>query len=50
VQKEAVANYARKALQAFREVETALADERTLAEREAFLKTAVDENWKVYTI
>lgn len=40
---EALASYAQTVLTAFNEVETALANDRFLEEREAFLKAAVDE-------
>ena len=43
-QKEAVADYARRALNALDEVEDALTAERVLAERERILRQAVDAN------
>lgn len=43
-QKASVARYAAAGLRAFREVETALADERLLEEREACLTAVVREN------
>ena len=43
-QKAAIAAYAQKALNAFKEVETALANEEHLAKREDYLKIVVKEN------
>jgi len=50
VQKEAIAAYGQTALQAFKEVETALSNEEHLLKREEYLKTAVDENYQAYLI
>jgi NodT family efflux transporter outer membrane factor (OMF) lipoprotein len=47
-QKAAIAAYAQKALQAFKEVESALAAEEHLARREGFMKTVVAENSTAY--
>ena len=47
-QKEAIAVYAQTALQAFKEVETALAAEEHLLQREKFLQIEVDSNRKAY--
>ncbi len=47
-QKAAIASYAQKALQAFKEVETALTMETTLANEEKDLKTVVKENKIAY--
>jgi len=50
VQKEAIAAYAQVALQAFKEVETALANEEHLQKREEYLRTVVAENLQAYEI
>ncbi len=47
-QKAAIAAYAQKALQAFKEVESALAAEGHLTQREKYLKTVVAENKTAY--
>ena len=47
-QKAAIAAYAQKALQAFKEVETALTMESNLAEREEYLNIMVQENKTAY--
>ena len=49
-QKKAIASYGQAALQAFKEVETALAAEDHLLQRESFLKEAVDENFKAFQL
>lgn len=49
-QKKTIAAYAQSALQAFNEVETALAAEQYLAERQGYLKTVAAENLKAYQI
>ncbi|MEJ2399074.1 MAG: TolC family protein [Gammaproteobacteria bacterium] len=49
-QKEAIANYAKKALQAFKEVETALDNERVLKDQASYLNTAVSENKQAYEL
>lgn len=49
-QKKAIAAYAQKALQAFKEVETALAGEQLLLDRETLLKSIVRENRKAYEL
>jgi NodT family efflux transporter outer membrane factor (OMF) lipoprotein len=49
-QKEAVAAYAAAALQAFKEVENALAGEDLLSKRRTLLKEAADENKKAYEL
>lgn len=49
-QKEAVAAYAATALKAFQEVENALSDERSLAEREAYLETVVSESGESFRL
>ena len=49
-QKEAVENYASIALEAFREVETALGNEKLFEIRETYLSEAVDDNHKVYEL
>jgi outer membrane protein TolC len=48
VQKAAIAAYAQKALNAFKEVETTLANEEHLARREGYLKIVVKENKTAY--
>lgn len=50
VQKEAVANYASAALEAFKEVETTLTNENLLKIREDFLTQAVNDNQKTYEL
>jgi outer membrane protein, multidrug efflux system len=47
-QNEAIAAYAQTALQAFKEVETALANEEHLMKREEYLQTVVSENYKAF--
>ncbi len=49
-QKKSIALYAQKALQAFKEVETTLAGERHLQEREAYMNIVVQENLKAYEL
>lgn len=49
-QKKAIAAYAQKALQAFKEVETALAAEQYLQDRESYLATVADENKHAYNL
>jgi len=49
-QKEAIAAYAQVALQAFKEVETTLANEEHLQKREEYMRTVVEENFKAYEI
>ncbi|MDD3311372.1 TolC family protein [Pseudodesulfovibrio sp.] len=49
-QKEAVAAYAATALKAFREVENALSNEMSLAERETYLETAVSESGESFRL
>lgn len=49
-QKKAIANYAQKALQAFKEVETALAGEQYLLDREGYLQAVEIENLKAYKL
>lgn len=49
-QNETIAAYAQVALEAFKEVESALANEEHLARREEYLKTVVSENFKAYQI
>lgn len=49
-QKEAVAGYAAAALQAFKEVETALSNDHLLKTREEFLAQAVNDNRKTYEL
>lgn len=49
-QKEAIANYAKKALQAFKDVETALDNERVLKDQASYLNTAVSENKQAYEL
>ncbi|MCP4630711.1 MAG: TolC family protein [bacterium] len=49
-QKKAIANYAQKALQAFKEVETALAGEQYLQDREGYLEAVVTEDFKAYEL
>lgn len=50
VQKQAIAAYAQTALQAFKEVETALALEEHLMEREKYMKVVVEENYSAYQL
>ncbi len=49
-QKQAIAYYAQKALEAFNEVETTLAAEEHLLEREKFMQDVVEENQKAYLL
>lgn len=49
-QTQVIAQYAQKALQAFKEVETSLAAEMHLEKRESFLKTVVEENYSAYKL
>ncbi len=49
-QKQALAAYANCALQAFKEVETALATETSLADRESYLKREVEEKLAAWQI
>jgi outer membrane protein TolC len=49
-QQAAIAAYGAAALNAFEEVETALTNERLLAEREGFLKNIVSNEFKAYEI
>ena len=49
-QKEAIANYASVALNAFKEVENALAGERLLKEREEYLTQATADNKKTFEL
>ncbi|WP_432735279.1 TolC family protein [Maridesulfovibrio sp. FT414] len=49
-QKEAVANYASAALNAFKEVENALSSETLLRERENFLTQAAEDNRRTYEL
>jgi len=49
-QKKAIAAYAQNALQAFKEVESALAAEQYLKDRETYLVTVKDENKKAYDL
>ncbi len=49
-QKKAIAAYAAQALTAFKEVETALAGEQTLLDRQSYLTLVVDENYKAYEL
>ncbi len=49
-QNEAIAAYAQTALEAFKEVETALANEEHLLKREEYLQTVVSENFKAYEL
>ncbi len=50
VQKEAIAFYGNTALEAFKEVETALSSEEHLLKREEYLQTVVGENYKAYQL
>ncbi len=50
VQKEAIYSYAQAALQAFREVESALAAEEYLAERQKYMQLEVDKRYRAYTV
>ncbi|NDV21341.1 TolC family protein [Desulfovibrio sp. JC022] len=50
VQKEAIANYASAALNAFKEVENGLAGEKLLKEREAYLAQAAADNKKTFEL
>lgn len=49
-QKQAIAAYGQTALQAFNEVETALASEEHLMEREKYMKVVVEENYNAYQL
>ena len=49
-QNQAIAAYAQAALQAFKEVETAIANEEHLMKREEYLETVVSENFKAYEL
>ncbi len=49
-QKASIAQYAQKALTAFKEVETGLSAEEHLFEQEQYLKIVVDENYKAYQL
>jgi multidrug efflux system outer membrane protein len=49
-QQAAIAAYGAAALKAFEEVETALTNERLLAEREGFLQSIVNNEYKAYEI
>jgi len=49
-QKEAIAAYGQAALKAFKEVETALANEEHLLKREEYLQTVVSENYQAYEL
>ncbi len=49
-QKSAIAVYAQKAIQAFKEVETALSGEQYLLDREGYLEAVVSENLKAYEL
>lgn len=48
VQKEAIANYGQKVLDALNEVESGLAQERDLLDREEYMKSVVADNLKAY--
>ena len=50
IQKEAIHAYAQAALQAFREVESALAAEKYPAERQQYMRTDVENSHKAYTV
>ncbi|WP_028579906.1 TolC family protein [Desulfogranum japonicum] len=50
VQKQAIAAYGHAALQAFKEVESALSQEEHLGQREKYLQITVDENFKAYQL
>jgi outer membrane protein, multidrug efflux system len=50
VQNQAIATYAQTALEAFKEVETALANEEHLMKREEYLQTVVSENFNAYEL
>ena len=50
IQKEAIHTYAQAALQAFREVESALAAEKYLAERQKYMQLEVEKRFKAYTV
>ncbi|WP_321404868.1 TolC family protein [Maridesulfovibrio sp.] len=50
VQKEAIANYASTALNAFKEVENGLAGEKLLKEREKYMSQAAAENKKTFEL
>ena len=50
VQKQAIAAYAQTALQAFKDVETALAGEDHLLQREEYLQTVAEENYQAYQL
>lgn len=49
-QKKAIAAYAQKALEAFKEVESTLAAEQYLQDRESYLVTVTEENKKAYDL
>lgn len=49
-QKQVIADYGQTALEAFKEVETALANEEHFQKRESYLEKVVEENFKVYEI
>ena len=49
-QKKAIAAYAQKAIQAFKEVETALAGEQYLFDRQGYLNEVVKENLQAYLL
>ena len=50
VQKQTIAVYGQTALQAFKEVESSLAQEGHLLKREEYLQVTVDENFKAYEL
>ncbi len=50
MQKEAINSYAQAALQAFREVESALAAEEYLAERQKYMQIEVKNKYKAYRV
>jgi len=50
VQKEAINSYAQAALQAFREVESSLAAEEYLAERQHYMRIDVENSYKAYRV
>lgn len=49
-QKQAIALYAQKALDAFKEVENTMAAEEALSNREEYLRLVVDENFSAYEL
>ena len=49
-QKKAIAAYAQQALQAFKEIESALAAEQYLMDRESYMEVVVTENKKAYDL